>query len=171
VRAGDRSGLEWTPLLEDPMWIVLPAGHRLADRTSVSLVELADERWVHGCLYVGHTIEHYAALAGIQIRTACRGTDYAFAQALVRAGVGISLIPSVALSDHSGLSVVELEPPRPSRYVGVAVARRRRPQPLVAALLDALQETVAAQTSKRPAGQVVRGVPRHRTSGSPVYAG
>ena len=33
-------------------------------------------------------LEHYAAMAGFQIKTACRGTDYVFAQSLVRAGVG-----------------------------------------------------------------------------------
>ncbi|MBX6750116.1 MAG: LysR family transcriptional regulator, partial [Micromonosporaceae bacterium] len=122
VRPGDRSGLTWTPLLDDPLWIVLPAGHRLAGRSSVAMAELGGERWVHGCLQVGDAIGHYAALAGIEMRSACRGSDYAFAQALVRAGVGISLIPSVALThDRDGLAVVALEPPRPTRYIGVAV--------------------------------------------------
>ncbi|MFD7100960.1 LysR family transcriptional regulator, partial [Streptomyces xanthophaeus] len=32
VPAGGRSGLDWTPLMEDPLWLVLPRGHRLADR-------------------------------------------------------------------------------------------------------------------------------------------
>jgi hypothetical protein len=106
------------------------------------MAELADERWVHGCLQVGDTIGHYAALAGFAPRVACRGTDYLFAQSLVRAGVGIGMIPSVALSpDTQGLAVVALDPPRPARYVGVVTARRRRPQPLAAALLDALRET------------------------------
>jgi DNA-binding transcriptional LysR family regulator len=109
------------------------------------MAELADERWVHGCLDVGDTVERYAVLAGIEPRTACRGTDYLFAQALVRAGVGISLIPSVALTpDVDGLALVALDPPRPTRYVGAVMARRRRPQPLVEALLGALQETVRA---------------------------
>jgi molybdate transport repressor ModE-like protein len=144
VRPGDRSGLTWTPLADDPMWIVLPRGHRLAHRDSVAMAELAGERWVHGCLFVGEAVEHYAALAGIQMQTACRGTDYTFAQALVRAGIGISLIPSVALTtDTDGLVIVGLEPPRPTRYVGVATARRRRPRPLAQALLSALKEAVA----------------------------
>ena len=78
------------------------------------------------CLQVGDAIGHYAALAGIELRTACRGSDYAFAQALVRAGVGISLVPSVALTpERDGLAFVALEPPRPTRYIGVAVPRFR----------------------------------------------
>jgi molybdate transport repressor ModE-like protein len=143
VRPGDRSGLVWTPLLDDPMWIVLPAGHHLAGRDSLAIADLAGERWVLGCLSMGDTLEHYAALAGFEVRTACRGTDYVFAQSLVRAAVGISMIPQVALTaDQGGLVTIPLEPPCPSRFVGI-VTPRRRPNPLSDAMLRALQDTVA----------------------------
>ncbi|GAA4938262.1 LysR family transcriptional regulator [Actinoplanes utahensis] len=139
------AGVEWTPLADDPMWIVLPAGHRFAGRDHLTLAELAGERWVHGCLSVGEMLEHYAALAGFPVRTACRGTDYQFAQSLVRAGVGISMIPEVALTaDASGLTAARLLPPGPCRYVGVATSRRRRTDPLVGTLLRMLHETVGA---------------------------
>jgi molybdate transport repressor ModE-like protein len=134
VLPDDRSGLTWTHLIEDPMRVVLPRDHRLAHRESVAMVELA-----------GEIIGHYAALAGVEIRTACRGSDYVFAQALVRAGVGISLVPTIALAQYTdGLAVARLEPPAPSRYIGAAVARRRCSRPLVRALLDALDQTVRA---------------------------
>jgi molybdate transport repressor ModE-like protein len=153
IRPGDRSGLAWTHLVDDPMWIVVPAGHRLAGRRSVAMAELAGERWVQGCLSTGDTLEHYAALAGFELRTACRGTDYVFAQALVRAGVGISLIPNIALvTNTDGLCVTALEPPRPSRYVGVVLARRRKPQPLAEALLAALQAVAAEDVPAPQAG-------------------
>jgi len=145
VRPGDRSGLVWTALLDDPMWIVLPAGHRLAGRDSLALADLAAERWVHGCFSTGDTLDHYAALAGFEVRTACRGTDYVFVQSLVRAGVGISMIPQIALTaDQGGLVTIPLEPPCPSRFVGVALPHRRA-NPLADAMLRALQETVAVQ--------------------------
>jgi molybdate transport repressor ModE-like protein len=139
------AGLDWTPLLDDPMWIVLPAGHRLAGRPSLAVAELAGERWVHGCLSVGEMLDHYAAMAGFQVETACRGTDYQFAQSLVRAGVGIAMIPEVALTaDPAGLTAARLTPPGPCRFVGAVTARRRRTDPLVAALLRMLRETVRA---------------------------
>ncbi|MEV6494116.1 LysR family transcriptional regulator [Actinoplanes sp. NPDC051633] len=145
VRPGDRSGLLWTPLMDDPMFVVFPADHPLAGRDSVTIAELSGERWVHGCLDMGDSLDHYAALAGYVPVVACRGTDYVFAQSLVRAGVGISMIPQVALvGDRGGLAAVPLEPPGPTRYVGVVTARRRRPDPLVDALLRTLQDTVAA---------------------------
>lgn len=139
------AGLDRMPLLDDPMWIVFPAGHRLAGRTAVTVSELAGERWVHGCLSVGEMLDHYAALAGFRVRTACRGTDYQFAQSLVRAGVGIAMIPEVALTaDASGLTAARLTPPGPCRYVSVATSKRRRTDPLVRSLLAALRDTVGA---------------------------
>jgi molybdate transport repressor ModE-like protein len=142
VRDDDR-GLVWTPLLEDPMSVVVPADHRLAGRPSVRIADLADERWVHGCLSMGDTLDRYAAVAGYVPLVACRGTDYVFAQSLVKAAVGIALIPAVALvPDRAGLAVVELEPPRPTRWIGVVTARRRRPNLLADALLRSLTETV-----------------------------
>jgi molybdate transport repressor ModE-like protein len=144
VRAGDRSGLVWTPLLDDPMWIVLPVGHRLAERDRLSFADLAGERWVNGCLSMGEILEHYAALSGFAIRTACSGTDYVFAQSLIRAGVGIGLVPQVALTaDQGGLVTVPLQPPGPSRFVGIVTPAHRR-TPLAAALQRALHDTVDA---------------------------
>lgn len=138
VRRGDRSGLEWTPIMDDPMWIVLPEHHRLADRCSLPLAELSQERWVHGCLSIGEKLDLYAALAGFEIEVACNTTDYAFAQSLIAAGVGVGLVPEVALVKRKELVAVELEPPRPSRFIGVVTARRRHAHPLVQDLLSAL---------------------------------
>ena len=127
------------------MWVVLPAGHPMAGRDTVTLAELAGERWVHGCLTIVDLLEHYAAVGGFTIRTACRGTDYVFAQSLVRAGVGISMIPQVALTaDQGGLVTIPLAAPCPARFIGIVTPRRRKPDPLADALVQALRDTVAA---------------------------
>jgi DNA-binding transcriptional LysR family regulator len=144
------AGLTYAPLLDDPFWIVLPAGHRLAGRDSVAVADLAGERWVHGCLQVDELLGHYAAMAGFDPKVACRGTDYVFAQSLVRAGVGISMIPQVALTaDQGGLVSLPLAPPSPSRFVGIVTPRR--PSPLAATLCDALRATVSETVSTVPA--------------------
>lgn len=142
VTEGDRSGLVWTPIRDDPMYIVMPADHRLAGAASLGLADLGGERWVHGCIGQSDMMEHYAALAGIELRAACRGTDYQFAQSLVRAGVGISSIPEVALTtDPHGLAAVPMRPPGPCRHIGVAMPRRRA-SALATALMRTLQEAV-----------------------------
>jgi DNA-binding transcriptional LysR family regulator len=126
VRPGDRSGLEWTALAADPLWLVLPDGHRMAGAAEVHLADLAEERWVLGCLSTAGLLRDLAALAGYVPRISCSATDYFFAASLVGAGVGISLLPQLALDQlPPGLAVVPLAHPRPSRHVGIAVSTRR----------------------------------------------
>jgi molybdate transport repressor ModE-like protein len=175
VRPGDRSGLRWTPLLEDPMSIVVPAGHPLAGRASVALAELGDERWVHGCAGIGETLAVYAALADVEIRVACNTTDYAFAQALIAAGVGIGLVPQVAHTGSPDLSVIPLQAPHPTRYIGLVTASRR-PNPLVDELIEILGDQGGGD-QKAPSGismselSVRSSTPRRAdSSGSTVVA-
>ena len=134
-----KQSLEWTPSMDDPMWIVLPRHHRLADRPSIALSELRNERWVQGCLKINEILEGYARLAGIEIHVSCNTTDYTFAQALIAAGVGIGLVPEVALTPSQELVAIPLRQPHPSRYIGV-VTRRRRPHPLIKDLLKAISD-------------------------------
>jgi DNA-binding transcriptional LysR family regulator len=126
VRPGDRSGLDWDPLMTDPLWLVLPPGHRFTDAADVHFADLAEERWVLGCLKTAGVVRDHAALAGFDLRISCSATDYFFALSLVGAGVGICLLPEMALDQvPAGLSVVPLAWPRPSRHIGVVVSQRR----------------------------------------------
>ncbi|MFD9357072.1 LysR family transcriptional regulator [Streptomyces sp. NPDC060031] len=137
-----RAGLDWLPLMDDPLWLVLPAGHRLAGRPAVSLTELAGERWVLGCLKTEAYLRRYASLAGFELRVAASTSDYFFAQSLVAAGVGVALIPQVSLEPAGALTAVRVEPPRPARYIGLLCPRRRRPRPYAEALAEALTAAV-----------------------------
>ncbi len=138
-------GLRWTPLMDDPMLLALPRGHRLAGRASVAMAEVAGDRWIEGCTDTGAMLQTHAALAGFQPRMACRTTDYLFTQSLVAAGAGIAFIPSVAVAENmtDRVAFVPLRPPTPMRYIGAVTAERRWPQPLVSALLAALHRSVA----------------------------
>ncbi|WP_405442758.1 LysR substrate-binding domain-containing protein [Streptomyces avidinii] len=150
VRPDERPGLDWVPLMEDPLWLVLPRGHRLAQRPSVGLAELHADRWVLGCLKTEAYLRRYAELAGFDLRVAASTTDYFFAQTLVTAGVGVSLVPHVSLAPAPESAVVRVEPPRPARHIGVVLPRRRRPQPYAEALTAAL--VTAAAGAGAPAG-------------------
>ncbi|MGW4778372.1 LysR family transcriptional regulator [Streptomyces filamentosus] len=141
--------LEWTPLLDDPLHVVLPREHRLAGRDALDLADLAAEPWVLGCLKTEAYLRRFAERAGFAPDIRGTTTDYFFARSLVAAGVGISLIPSIALAPEiPGLATVPVEPPAPARHIGVAaIAGRDRPQ--VATLIHALREE-AARHEGRP---------------------
>ncbi len=142
VRPGDRSGMNWTPLIADPLRVVLPRTHPLAGRARLHLAELAAERWILGCLKTVDLLRRYAELAGFELRISCSATDYFFAQSLVTAGVGVALIPEISLTPGLDVVAIPLEPPSPSRFIGIATSRRHRgpAQPYVDALRGLLSD-------------------------------
>ncbi|MFC9816297.1 LysR substrate-binding domain-containing protein [Streptomyces virginiae] len=81
------------------------------------------------------------------MRVGASTTDYFFARTLVAAGVGVSLVPRVALAGapEAESVAVPVEPPRPARHIGLVLPRRRRANPWADALADAL--TAAATTA------------------------
>lgn len=131
ARPGDRSGLDWTPLGADPLRVVVPRHHLAATRYRTHpqpphLAELADQRWILGCAKSAGQLARHADLAGVELRIACTATDYDFAQSLVHAGIGIALIPEIALTHHPDLIALPLAEPGPRRHLGLALPRRRR---------------------------------------------
>ncbi|WP_432093227.1 LysR family transcriptional regulator [Streptomyces sp. bgisy100] len=142
---GPGSQLEWTPLLEDPLHVVLPERHRLADSDELDLAALAAEPWVLGCLKTEVYLRRYAERAGFAPDVRGTTTDYFFARSLVAAGMGVSLIPSIALAPEiPGLRVVPVKPPGPVRHIGIA-AIGRRDRPHVTTLVRALREQAVRQ--------------------------
>ncbi|MFI7006437.1 LysR family transcriptional regulator [Streptomyces sp. NPDC050145] len=139
-RPGQSSSLEWTPLMDDPLHVVLPETHPLADRETLDIAELAAEPWVLGCRKTETYLRRHAERAGFEPQVRGTTTDYFFARSLVAAGAGVSLIPSIAQTPHTpGLRTVPITPPTPTRHLGVATLHRRN-HPHVSTLIQALQE-------------------------------
>jgi DNA-binding transcriptional LysR family regulator len=128
----------YTALVADHLRLLVPAGHPLADRPSVSLAEFAGERWIHGWGDTGGVLDMLAAVSGFQPRVACRSSDYRFMSALVGAGVGVALVPSLALTGRPDVRDLQIAP-QPIRYVGAYLPKRHRPNPAAERLLAALR--------------------------------
>ena len=135
----------YIPLVADPLRLLVPAGHPLADRPAGRLAEVAGERWVHGWGDVGDVTDMLAALSGFRPQVACRSSDYRFMSALVGAGVGVALVPSLALTGSPQVRDLPITP-RLTRYIGAWLPRRHQPNPAAERLLAALRAR-ARQTS------------------------
>lgn len=86
-------------LLDDPMLAALPCDHRLAARASIDLADLEQDAWIQGASGPTAQLVHHACLAaGFAPRIAVETSDPMTAQGLVAAGIGITLLPAVALS-------------------------------------------------------------------------
>lgn len=132
------SDLDYTPLLSEETYAVLPAQHELADRSEIPLSALAEDRWIHAVRHYGVQLETICLAAGFRPVSACRTSDHAFMQSLVAGGVGVALAPALTLvPDLDGVRVVRVLP-TPRRQVGVVRRRARWHPPLANELVDRL---------------------------------
>lgn len=92
--------LELTHLMDDRYDALLPVDHPLAARKRLSLKDLADEAWIlstpnNGCRTITSAISREA---GFEPRVAFEADDTLASQALVASGVGVTLMPRMALT-------------------------------------------------------------------------
>lgn len=137
-------GVELVHLLDDPFRAVLPLGHALARKGVLDLSDLAGEPWVGNewppgpCLDI---ILRSCGAAGFAPDFVVESGDYQTAQGFVAAGLGVSLLPALALgSPHPGVVVRKVGHPEPVRHIHAAVAARARDNPAVRVLLDAMRD-------------------------------
>jgi DNA-binding transcriptional LysR family regulator len=138
-------------LLEDPMFLALPRDHRLAGLQRLRLEHLAEEPWVQtsrSSPCARHVVRSCHA-AGFEPNVSFESDDYQTVQGLVAAGVGVALIPELALSVTRGDVVIRsLAPSPPVRQVIAAIPAGARLVPAATAMLGMLEQ--AAERLKHP---------------------
>lgn len=138
-------GLRSSPLFQDPMKLALPKGHRLARKERIPLEDLSDEAWVQtseASACARHVVRICRA-AGFEPRVSFESDDYLTVQGLVAAGVGVALIPQLALSQTVSydIAVRELHPDGPVRHVVAATPGAGVSLPAAASMLEILRDT------------------------------
>jgi DNA-binding transcriptional LysR family regulator len=116
-------GLERILLFNDPMYVALPAVHPLCSQSEVRLEQLVEESWI---VEIPSSSTHPFTLracqhAGFDPRVVFEAGDYDVVQALAAVGVGVALIPALALDElHPGVEARPLAGIAPSRRVFAA---------------------------------------------------
>ncbi|WP_042382210.1 LysR family transcriptional regulator [Streptacidiphilus melanogenes] len=126
-------GVEVKELLHEPLHLVVPSGHPAGRRAQVRLQELAGEQWITSFgtgAPVLSVLERACALEGFTPNIRCRSDHYEVILGLVRAGMGIALIPTLGINDAPGVQITRLSGPRLYRKVVVAF-RPGNPNPLL----------------------------------------
>jgi DNA-binding transcriptional LysR family regulator len=147
-------GLETRVLLQEELALVAPEGHPLTQQAAVTLADTAQEDfiWAPEGATPAHPLYAACLAAGFAPRIACVSGSAQGMQALVAAGLGIALLPRLAIDPPVGTRVVELAPPRPTRTLA-AVWRADRLSHAAAAFLTQLAQLTALPPDK-PAAPV-----------------
>jgi DNA-binding transcriptional LysR family regulator len=116
-----------TPLFSEPFLLLVPATHGLARKQSVSLKALAAESFIFYRGRVRDVVEGACRSAGFEPRVACETGELETIRSLVAAGLGVALLPRLALGRVAeGCRVVGLSGMGVKREV--AVLRRSEDQ-------------------------------------------
>jgi DNA-binding transcriptional LysR family regulator len=130
-----------SPLLEDPMYLALPREHRLAEKPRLRLAELQSEAWVQtsSASPCARHVVRCCHAAGFEPTVSFESDDYQTVQGLVAAGVGVALIPELALSVlREDVVIRALSPAPPVRQVIAATPDGARLVPAAPAMLAVL---------------------------------
>ena len=127
--------IERALLLTESMYVALPRDHPLADAPTVNLADLADEPWLCGsgpstCAEIVHLA---CQTAGFEPKVSFESDDYSVQQGFVAGGLGVTLLPDLALATLRSDVVVRPDrarDPEASRVGidpggGLPLARRR----------------------------------------------
>lgn len=143
-------GLVSEPLFDEPFWLLVPAGHPLATRPRITERDLDRQHVL--LLTEGHCLRDQAlALCGRPAgpaRDDFRATSLETLRHLVAAGLGVTLVPALALPTLATLPAVVVRPfrdPAPGRRIGL-VWRRNDPR------AEGLRRFGAFVRSRLPAG-------------------
>jgi molybdate transport repressor ModE-like protein len=143
--------LELIPLIDDAYDAILPRDHALAARKRLSLADLSEEPWVASTSAAGcrKITEQVCREAGFEPRVAFEADETSAAQALVAAGVGVTLLPRLALTTvHPGVVARNLRD-APVRRIWVARLEDGYQSPANTAMVQILQD-VAEEFREAP---------------------
>src|ERR1700733_11525788 len=133
--------LQMFPLLTEPLFAVLPKKHPLAAAKSLALKDLRGESFV--MLRDGHCFRDLSIAActhaRISPRIAFESAQFSSLLGMVAAGVGVSLVPEMAIDRNVGCRYVRISDMQATRTIVVAVLRGRNLNRVQRAFLSGLR--------------------------------
>lgn len=139
-------GIELRHLLDDPMFLAMPRDHPVARKPRARLEDVAEDIWIQNDTRGPCGRLHLAACAGagFEPKIGYVSDDYNVVQGLIAAGVGVSLLPALALTNlREDIAVRSLGRRAPARKIASAVLAGRYRSPATDAMLDILDEVAA----------------------------
>jgi molybdate transport repressor ModE-like protein len=149
----DADGLDSTFLLDDPMFAALPLDHPLASKARVRLKDLKAEAWIgttDSCS-CGTLVRDHCIRNGFEPRITFESDDYLAIQGLVAAGVGVALIPTLALTTvREDIVIRDLGSEAPIRQIAAATLPGAQRSPAARAMLEVLAEVATDYAKPTP---------------------
>jgi LysR family hydrogen peroxide-inducible transcriptional activator len=122
--------IEVHQLFSEELFLCLPAAHLLVHQKKVVATDLQQEKFI--LMQDGHCLgaqaQQFCETKGFHPEISCRSAQIGTVLAMVQAGLGISLIPAMALrgAPKAGIVYRSLDGVRPRRILALALSRQRK---------------------------------------------
>ena len=144
-------GLVREHLLDDPFRLVLPKSHRLAGRRRIELADLAEDPWIGASTCAdlcGLEATAACAAAGFTQQFAVDADDYPAVLSYVALGLGVALVPLLALgATRPGIVTRRVKGVEPVRRVSSVTRPAIAVAGPVPAMLEGLREAAREQAA------------------------
>ncbi|MEY2538453.1 MAG: hypothetical protein QOG67_2193 [Verrucomicrobiota bacterium] len=144
---------EVAELFREDLLLALPPGHALTKRRKISLSDLDGESFIlmkeGHCL--GDQVLNFCEKRDFHPQVSCRSTQIETIQALVKAGMGVSLIPKMAThsSGSAAPTYVAMQKPKPQRTIAAVWLRQRSLGPAAGELLRRMRNSAKKVRSRK----------------------
>jgi DNA-binding transcriptional LysR family regulator len=141
--AGLRPGLDHQTILTEELLLALPAKHPLAGMKSLALKQVAEEPFI--LMKAGHgfrqiTLDFYRK-GGLEPKVVFESGGIETVQALVAAGLGISLVPQM-VAKFPGVAYAGISQPKAVRTLSLAWRKKAKLSPAAEALKKIITSTL-----------------------------
>jgi DNA-binding transcriptional LysR family regulator len=138
------AGVEVTPLLDDPLLVAVAQGHPFAGLASVTTAALRNEQWIAGSAEPGSTLLGAWTDSSWRPDIAFVARDWVAKLGLVSAGLGITVVPGLAVPAlPTTIAVVRIDHPAAVRTTVVAHRPGMRDDRGRRAFTETLRDTAA----------------------------
>ena len=148
-------------LFSEELLLCLPVDHTLVHQKSVVAADLRQEKFIlmHDSHCLGAQAQEFCQSKGFKPRISCHSAQVGTVLAMVKAGLGISLIPEMAREHgrEEGIAYRSLNGVRPKRAIVVAVSNQRKPSRGTIELSKFIRENGTVGMSSRSSGTVRDG--------------
>ncbi|MFB7496476.1 LysR family transcriptional regulator [Streptomyces sp. NPDC056161] len=169
---GPRPGLEPAAgamrrtLIDETVYVALPAGHAWAEQSRVRLADLAGEVWIAGCPTCRRNLLDLCARVGISPVIGFETDDYVAVQRLVESGLGVALLTDLMVSAAPGRDRLVLRPvlPLTRRVVSVVASKDALRTPGIRHLIACLRDTADSRAFGPETGRAYRSARSYRSA-------
>lgn len=139
--------IEFTPLLEESFVVAVRRDHPLAEKEELDWVDLCEHEYISLAQGSGNRflIDQALSHSGKRPRHFCEVQHVPALVSMVEAGLGVGVVPRLAMPDeaHASLVSVRLRNPKVSRTIGLIHRRGKMLNPVVKLFYDLLVSSVS----------------------------